>query len=94
MTLASILAALDRSGELSATRLARSAIGGETRVANLLGDEAAGIASTPPWISSRLNTINPLAVGMTIKRFANIRSDFLASARLCGVQQVANPPAA
>ena len=89
ITLATVLAALDRSGKLSATRKRdlRSAV---TRVADLLGDEPAGIVLDLPAISSRLNTINPLAFGFTAKRFANIRSDFLASARLCGAKAVAN----
>ena len=89
ITLATVLAALDRSGNLSATRERdlRSAV---TRVADLLGDEPAGIVLDLPAISSRLNTINPLALGFTAKRFANIRSDFLASTRLYGAKAVAN----
>ena len=39
-------------------------------------------------ISARLNTINAVAAGMTAKRLANIRSDFLAAAKVCGVQPV------
>ena len=87
MTLASMLAALDRSGELSATRLRdlRSAV---KCVANLLGDEPAALPLDIAWIAARLNTINPLAAGMTTKRLANIRSDFLAATRFCGVQPV------
>ena len=82
-----MLAALDRSGELSATRLRdlRSAV---KRVANLLGDEPAALSLNVAGISARLNTINPLAAGMTAKRLANIRSDFLAAAKVCGVQPV------
>jgi integrase len=88
ITLATVLAALDHSGNLSDTRKRdlRSAV---TRVADLLGDEPAGIVLDIPAISSRLNTINPLALGFTAKRFANIRSDFLASAKLCGATPVA-----
>ena len=89
ITLATVLAALDRVGQAFGYALARSAVGGD-RVANLLGDEPAGIVLDIPAISSRLNTINPLAAGMTAKRLANIRSDFLAAARLCGVKPVAN----
>ena len=88
ITLATVLAALDRSGKLSATRKRdlRSAV---TRVADLLGDEPAGIVLDLPVISSRLNTINPVALGFTAKRFANIRSDFLAATRLYGAKAVA-----
>ena len=87
--MATVLAALDHAGKLSATRKRdlRSAV---KRVADLLGDEPAGIVLDLPAISSRLNTINPLALGFTAKRFANIRSDFLASAKLCGAKSVAN----
>ena len=87
MTLAAMLAALDRPGKLSATRLRdlRSAV---KRVANLLGDEPAALPLDIAGISARLNTINALAAGMTAKRLANIRSDFLAAAKVCGVQPV------
>jgi integrase len=87
MTLAAMLAALDRPGKLSATRLRdlRSAV---KRVASLLGDEPAGLPLDIAGISARLNKINPLAAGMTAKRLANIRSDFLAAAKACGVQPV------
>jgi integrase len=87
--LATVLAGLDQAGKLSATRKRdlRSAV---TRVADLLGDEPAGIVLDLPAISSRLNTINPLALGFTAKRFANIRSDFLAATKLCGTKSVAN----
>ena len=44
--------------------------------------------STSLRLAARLNTINPLAAGMTAKRLANIRSDFLAAAKVCGVQPV------
>jgi integrase len=88
MTLATILAALEGPGILSATRLRdlRSAV---KRVANLLGNEPASIALEMEAISARLGAVNPLAVGMTAKRLANIRSDFLAAAKVCGVQPVA-----
>jgi integrase len=83
MTLATMLAALERPGILSATRLRdlRSAV---KRVADLLGNEPAGIALDMEAISTRLGAINPLAVGMTAKRFANIRSDFLAAVKTSG----------
>jgi hydrogenase maturation factor len=58
------------------------------RVANLLGDEPAALPLDIAGISARLNAINPIAAGMTAKRLANIRSDFLAAAKVCGVQPV------
>ena len=39
-------------------------------------------------ISVRLSAISPYAAGMTAKRFANIRSDFLAAVKACGVKPV------
>jgi len=87
MTLATMLIALERPHTLSATRLRdlRSAV---KRVADLLGDEPAGIAFDMEAISTRLGAISPLAVGMTVKRFANIRSDFLAAVKAIGVKPV------
>jgi integrase len=85
MTLATVLAALDRPGMLSATRLRdlRSAV---KRVADLLGNEPSAITLDMDAIRVRLGTITPLAVGMTAKRFANVRSDFLAAVKACGVK--------
>ena len=76
-----------RSGRALATRRRdlRSAV---KCVANLLGDEPAALPLDIPALAARLNTINPLAAGMTTKRLANIRSDFLAATRFCGVQPV------
>jgi Phage integrase family len=87
ITLAAMPAALARSGKLSPTRVRdlRSAV---KRVADLLGDEPAAISLDIAGISARLNTINPVAAGMTGKRLANIRSDFLAAAKACEVQPV------
>src|SRR5215471_14235505 len=87
MTLATMLIALERPHTLSATRLRdlRSAV---KPVADLLGDEPAGIAFDMEAISTRLGAISPLAVGMTVKRFANIRSDFLAAVKAIGVKPV------
>ena len=41
-----------------------------------------------PTISTRLAAISPLAAGMTTKRFANIRSDFLAAVRASGLMPI------
>jgi integrase len=56
----------------------RSAV---TRVADLLGNVPARIALDLPTISARLAAISPVAAGMTTKRFANVRSDFLAAVK-------------
>ena len=83
-TLASLLAALGRSETITATRQRdlRSAV---TRVAGLLGNEPAAITLDMDAISGGLRAISPLAVGMTVKRFANIRSDFVAAVRASGM---------
>jgi integrase len=87
LTLATILSALNGLETLSDTRLRdlRSAV---KRIADLLGNEPAAITLDLGAISARLSAISPLAVGMTAKRFANIRSDFLAAVTACGVRPV------
>jgi hypothetical protein len=55
------------------------------RVAGLLGNEPAAITLDMDAISGGLRAISPLAVGMTAKRFANIRSDFVAAVRASGM---------
>ena len=79
-TLATVLAALERDGALSETRLRdlRSAV---KRVAVLLGNEPGAVALDLSVISAQLATISPIAVGMTVKRLTNIRSDFLAAVK-------------
>lgn len=83
-TLADVLAALDKATELSHTRL-RDLTSATKRVAILLGNEPGAIALDMPAISARLAAVNPVAVGITPKRFANIRSDFLAGAKASGM---------
>ena len=85
MTLATVLAALECPGVLSATRQRdlRSAV---KRVADLLGNEPAGIPLDLEAISARLTAVSPLAAGVSAKRFANIRSDFLAAVKASGVK--------
>ena len=80
VTLAGLLAALERHGKLSATRR-RDLVSAVKRVAILLGDEPAAIPLDMAAISARLAAVNPVAVGITTKRLANIRSDFLAGVR-------------
>ena len=83
-TLAHVLAAVDRSTALSPTRLRdlRSAV---MRVANLLGNVPGRIALDLPAIATSLAAVSPVAAGMTTKRFANIRSDFLAAVKASGL---------
>jgi integrase len=83
-TLASVLAALETNAALSPTRKRdlRSAV---KRVAVLLGNDPGGVSLDLSVISARLATISPIAAGITAKRFANLRSDFLAAAKASGV---------
>jgi integrase len=93
-TLADVLAALDQRahGSLLATHW-RDLASAVKRVAMLLGDEPAAIALDMPAISARLAAVNPVAVGITAKTFANIRSGFLAAVRAAGFLPVkATPP--
>jgi integrase len=85
VTLAEVLAALDRPSGLSGTRQRdlRSAV---KRVTDLLGNEPAGIALDLGAISVRLAAVSPLAAGLSAKRFANIRSDFLGAVKASGVK--------
>ncbi len=83
VTLADVLAALDH-GKLPATRR-RDLVSAVKRVAILLGDEPAAIAFDLGAISARLAAVNPVAIGISPKRLANIRSDFLAGAKVSGL---------
>jgi integrase len=83
-TLADVSAALDKATGLSATRL-RDLKSATKRVAILLGNEPGAIALDMAAISARLAAINPIGVGLTPKRFANIRSDFLAAVKVSGL---------
>ena len=86
-TLATVLAALEQPAGLPTTRLRdlRSAV---KRVADLLGDEPAGVPLDIGAIGARLGAVSPVAAGMTPKRFANIRSDFLAAMKASGVMPI------
>lgn len=84
ITLAGVLAALQRDNRLTATRR-RDLVSAVKRVAILLGDEPAAIALDMATISARLAGVNALAVGLTQKSFSNIRSNFLAAAKVSGV---------
>jgi integrase len=78
VTLATVLAALERDVGLAPTRR-RDLISAVKRVAELLGQEPAAILFDMAVISAGLAAVNPIAVGMSPKRLANIRSDFRAA---------------
>jgi integrase len=90
--LADLLIALDQAS-LPAPRL-RDLCSAVRRIADLLGDEPAHIALDLPAISSKLASINPVAVGVSIKTLANLRSGFLAAVKLSGLKPVPPRPKA
>jgi integrase len=81
--LATVLAALESQSGISASRRRdlRSAV---KRVAHLLGHAPAAIPLVMDTIRDGLVGVNPIALGMTAKRFANIRSDFVAAVKASG----------
>jgi integrase len=86
-TLADVDHEVAKKSSLSPTRRRdlRSAI---SRVAALSGEEPAHLPLELSKIAERLATINPVAVGMTAKTLANVRSDFLAAVRHSGLRPV------
>jgi integrase len=84
LTLADLLAALERDRKLSATRR-RDLVSAVNRVAILLGQEPSAIPLDMAAISARLAAVNPVAVGISTKRLSNIRSDFLAAVKASGM---------
>src|SRR5688572_14591800 len=90
-TLSEVLTALLAHRGLSATRLRdlRSAV---VRVAELLGDPPDRIPVDLPAISARLATVHAVGKGISQKRLANIRSDFLAAMKASGLVKVPPKP--
>jgi len=65
------------------------------RVAELLGQEPGAIPLDLPAISTKLKTVNPIAVGVSAKTLANVRSGFLTAVKVSGlktVQRLAKTP--
>ena len=87
LTLASVLTGLEQPNALSATRL-RDLRSATKRVAHILGNEPAAIPLDLAAIATGLSTIRPIAGGMKPKRFATIRSDFLAGVKASGMMPV------
>src|SRR4051812_21050151 len=81
VTLADLLIALEHAATIPATRLRdlRSAV---QRVAGLLGEEPARIPLDLPAISGKLASVNPIAVGVSAKTLANLRSGFLTAVKV------------
>jgi integrase len=83
-SLATVLTKLDAAPGLSETRR-RDLRSATNRVAELLGNVPAAIPLVMQEIQAGMSAVNPIAVGMTPKRFTNIRSDFVAAVRASGV---------
>jgi hypothetical protein len=83
--LSDVLIALDHREGLSATRSRdlRSAV---RRISALMGDNPACIPLNLPAISAKLATTSPPSVGMSAKRFSNVRSDFIAAVKESGLR--------
>lgn len=86
-TLADVVDALERSPDLSPTRVRdlRSAI---SRFCALSGEEPGHIALDLGQLRTRLNAINPVAAGISPKSLANIRSDLLAAITTSGLKPI------
>jgi integrase len=87
VTLADLLITLEHETSLSATRL-RDLHSAVKRVAGLLGDEPGGIPLDLPAISTKLANVNPIAVGVSSKTLANLRSGFLTAVKVSGLKPV------
>lgn len=86
-TLAAVLVALEHAEKLGATRR-RDLASAVRRVAGLLSQEPAAIPLDMAAIAVGLASVSPVAAGMTLKRLANIRSDFRAAIEASGMVPV------
>ncbi len=79
-TLRDVLQALEGLEGLSVTRRRdlRSAV---NRIAALLDDDPGRIALDIPAIGAKLAAISPVAAGLSIKSFSNVKSDFMAAVK-------------
>jgi integrase len=81
------MAAVEANPALSATRK-RDLKSAVSRTAKLLGNDVAAVDVDLGAISTRLTAIEPVAAGMTARRFANIKSDLLAAVKASGLAPV------
>lgn len=86
-SLADLEQALQMTRQISAVRRRdlRSAV---ACVAALLGEDPARLRLDLESLAARLSAVNPVAAGLSAKRLANIRSDFLAAVRQSGLHPV------
>ena len=86
-TLRDVLNVVERQEALSANRR-RDLLSAVRRVASLLGDDPGRIPLDLPALSIKLAAANPVAAGLTIKTFSNIRSDFVAAVKASGLTPI------
>jgi site-specific recombinase XerC len=86
-TLADLLISLEHQTSFSATRL-RDLSSAVKRVAELLGEEPPAVPLDLSAISARLAGVNPIAVGISVKTLANLRSNFLTAVKVSGLKPV------
>jgi integrase len=87
ITLADLLISVEQARSLSATKR-RDLSSAVKRVASLLGEEPANIPLDLAVISAKLTSVNPIAVGISAKTFANLRSGLLTAVKLSGLKPV------
>jgi hypothetical protein len=87
LTLANVLISVGRESSLSATRL-RDLQSAVKRIAALLGQEPAAVPLDLRAISTKLASANPIAVGVSAKTLANLRSGFLTAVKVSGLKPV------
>lgn len=83
-TLANVILAVTRRNDLADTRR-RDLQSAVKRVAELLGNELTAIPLDIPAIGAGLAKVSPVAVGMSIKTFANLRANFMAAVKISGL---------
>ena len=87
LTLAEVLIALEEESSLSDTRL-RDLNSAVKRVAELLGEEPRAVPLDLSAIGPKLARVNPIAVGISAKTLANLRSGFLTAVKVSGLKPV------
>ena len=90
-TLADVREAVAASTALSQTRI-RDLVSAVTCFCSLIDREPQEVPLALGVIADRLNAINPVAVGISPKRLANIRSDLLAAIAASGLKAAKRPP--
>jgi integrase len=92
-TLRDLLDALEAQDRLPVTRRRdlRSAV---NRVASLVGEDPGRIPLHVPELGSKLAMVNPVSVGLSVKTFSNIKSDFLAAVKAAELTPLRHRPKA